>query len=118
MSGLVSTGPQSMEGQSGGDFALYILEALARTGYAPDPSTDYLAAAIAMEQGEDGGWHGGGFARTPLSDGDFSRTAMAIRALKVYGTPGSNGPNSGCSTQSQSLLRIWTCDWQALPRLA
>jgi squalene cyclase len=27
-------------------------------------------------------------ARAPLEDGDFSRTAMAIRALKTYGMPG------------------------------
>jgi len=85
---FASAGPSLMEGRGGGDTALYILEALARTGYPPDRVTDYLAAGIAAEQSEDGGWHGaGGIARTPLEDGDFSRTSMAIRALKTYGTP-------------------------------
>ena len=85
---FASAGPSLMEGRGAGDTALYILEALARTGYAPDRVTDYLAAGIAAGQGEDGGWHASqGIARTPLEDGDFSRTAMAIRALKTYGTP-------------------------------
>jgi ankyrin repeat protein len=85
---LASAGPSLMEGRGAGDTGRYIVEALARTGYAPDRVTDYVAAAIAAEQGSDGGWHGaGGLARTPLEDGDFSRTAMAIRVLKGYGTP-------------------------------
>ncbi len=50
--------------------------------------TDFLANEIAAEQWEDGGWHeSGGLARAPLEDGDFSRTAMAIKVLKTYGTP-------------------------------
>ncbi len=85
---FASAGPSLMEGRPAGDTVLYALETLARTGYSPDRMTDYLAASIAAEQREDGGWHGfHGIARTPLEDGDFSRTAMAIRALKVYGTP-------------------------------
>jgi len=85
---FASAGPRLMEARGAGDTARYILEALARTGYLPDRVTDYLAAGIAAEQAEDGGWHGaGGIARTPLEDGDFSRTAMSIRALKTYGTP-------------------------------
>jgi len=85
---FASAGPSLMEGRGAGDTALYIMEALARTGYPPDRVTDYLAAGIAADQGEDGGWHGSHMlARAPLEDGDFSRTAMAIRALKAYGTP-------------------------------
>jgi ankyrin repeat protein len=84
---FASAGPGLMEGRPAGDTALYIVEALARSGYPPDRLTDYLAAKIAAEQAEDGGWHSaGGIARTPLEDGDFSRTAMAIRGLRTYGT--------------------------------
>jgi ankyrin repeat protein len=93
VSQFTASGPRVLEGQSGGDATMYFLEALKRTGYAPDGVTDYLAAAIAADQREDGGWHGAGIARTPLSDGDFSRTAMAIRALKTYGTPGRASEN-------------------------
>jgi hypothetical protein len=41
-----------------------------------------------MSQGGDGGWHLPGYSRSPIQDSDFSRTAMALRALKTYGPPG------------------------------
>jgi N-acyl-D-amino-acid deacylase len=88
-SGLVAAGPAIMERQLAGDGFLYLMEALGRISHEPDRLTDSLAAAIAAEQAEDGRWHGRiGLARTPLEDNDFSRTAMAIRALKNYGSPG------------------------------
>ncbi len=72
----------------GTDNNLYLAEALVRSGYAPDRKTDILAANVAAYQSGDGGWHLPGYARSPLQDNDFSRTAMAIHALKTYGTPG------------------------------
>jgi len=72
----------------GADNNLYLAEALARSGYVPDRRTDILAANLAAYQGGDGGWHLPGYGRSPLQDNDFSRTAMGIRALKTYGTPG------------------------------
>jgi ankyrin repeat protein len=83
--------PGQLEGAAplgGADNNLYLAEALVRSGYAPDRKTDILAANLAAYQGGDGGWHLPGYARSPLQDNDFSRTAMAIRALKTYGTPG------------------------------
>jgi N-acyl-D-amino-acid deacylase len=70
------------------DNNLYLAEALVRSGYAPDRKTDVLAANLAAYQGGDGGWRLPGYARSPLQDNDFSRTAMAIRALKTYVTAG------------------------------
>jgi hypothetical protein len=72
----------------GADNNLYLAEALVRSGYVPDRKTDILAANLAAYQGGDGGWHLPGYARSPIQDNDFSRTAMAIRALKTYATPG------------------------------
>jgi ankyrin repeat protein len=72
----------------GADNNLYLAEALVRSGYAPDRKTDILAANLAAYQGGDGGWHLPGYARSPIQDNDFSRTAMAIRALKTYGPAG------------------------------
>jgi ankyrin repeat protein len=72
----------------GADNNLYLAEALVRSGYKPDRKTDVLAANLAAYQGGDGGWHLPGYVRSPLQDNDFSRTAMGIRALKTYGTPG------------------------------
>jgi hypothetical protein len=83
--------PAQLEGAAplgGADNNLYLAEALIRSAYAPDRETDVLAANLAAYQGGDGGWHLPGYARSPLQDNDFSRTAMAIRALKTYGTPG------------------------------
>jgi ankyrin repeat protein len=113
---FASAGPSLMEGRAAGDTGLYMLEALARTGYSPDRMTDYLAASIAAKQGKDGGWQGsGGIARTPLEDGDFSRTAMAIRALKTYGTPARAAEtNERLARAKQWLLQaapLITEDW-------
>lgn len=83
--------PVALEGAAalgGADNNLYLVETLVRAGYAPNRATDFLAANLAMSQGSDGGWHLPGYSRSPMQDSDFSRTAMAIRALKAYGTPG------------------------------
>jgi ankyrin repeat protein len=86
--------PVALEGVAalgGADNNLYSVEALVRAGYAPNRITDFLAANLAASQGGDGGWHLPGYSRSPLQDSDFSRTAMAMRALKTYGTPGRAG---------------------------
>jgi ankyrin repeat protein len=72
----------------GADNNLYAAEALVRAGYPANRITDFLAAYLAASQGGDGGWHLPGYSRSPLQDSDFSRTAMAMRTLKTYGTPG------------------------------
>lgn len=86
--------PVALEGAAalgGADNNLYAVEALVRAGYPSNRITDYLAANLALSQGGDGGWHLPGYSRSPLQDSDFSRTAMALRALKTYGTPGRAG---------------------------
>jgi ankyrin repeat protein len=86
--------PVALEGAAalgGADNNLYVVEALVRGGYPVNRTTDYLAANLAGSQGGDGGWHLPGYSRSPMQDSDFSRTAMAMRALKTYGTPGRAG---------------------------
>ena len=83
--------PVQLEGAAalgGADNNLYAVEALVRAGYPSSPITDFLAANLAASQGGDGGWHLPGYSRSPMQDSDFSRTAMAMRALKTYATPG------------------------------
>jgi len=83
--------PVALEGAAalgGADNNLYASEALVRAGYPANRTTDFLAANLAAAQGGDGGWHLPGYSRSPLQDSDFSRTAMAMRTLKTYGTPG------------------------------
>jgi ankyrin repeat protein len=70
------------------DILLYTLGAFAAGAYPPDRATDALVANVSAQQRRDGNWHIGGVSRPPIEDGDFSRTALGVRALKVYGLPG------------------------------
>lgn len=69
----------------------YPLLGLAANGYAPDRLTDGMVANIAASQRSDGSWHVGAAARPPAEEGDIFRTAICLRALKVFGPPG-RGP--------------------------
>ena len=56
--------------------------------HAPaNPATDALVYYLAAKQTAAGNWSGHGVNRAPMQDGDFSRTAMAVRMLAVYGMP-------------------------------
>lgn len=83
--------PTQLEGAAalgGADNNLYSAEALVRAGIAANRTTDFLVANLAESQGGDGGWHLPGYSRSPIQDSDFSRTAMAMRALKKLGSAG------------------------------
>jgi hypothetical protein len=72
------------------DVPLYALGALASSGYKPDRVTDGMVANVVGRQSSSGRWvvpHGS-IARPPIEDGDMTRTAIAILALKTYGAPG------------------------------
>jgi hypothetical protein len=69
------------------DILLYTLGGLAAAAYPPDRATDAMVFNVAAQQRTDGHWHTGGIMRPPMEDGDFSRTALAIRALTVYAPP-------------------------------
>jgi ankyrin repeat protein len=70
------------------DILLYTLAGFAAAGHPADRATDALVFNIAAQQQRDGRWLGGGIPRPPIEDGDFTRTALAIRGLKTYGLPG------------------------------
>ena len=70
------------------DIPLYMLAGFAGARHAPDRATDALVFNVVAQQMASGAWHRGGVARPPLSDGDTSITALAIRALATYGPPG------------------------------
>jgi N-acyl-D-amino-acid deacylase len=83
--------PLQMEGPGGlggSDNALYSIEGLVRSAYPPDRITEYVVASLALAQGSDGGWRLPGYSRSPMQDSDFSRTTIALRALKAFGTAG------------------------------
>jgi len=66
----------------------YSTAGLAAMSYAPDKMTDAMASTIAAQQLADGSWHYMGLSRPPAEEGDIFRTALSIRALKIYGPPG------------------------------
>jgi ankyrin repeat protein len=66
----------------------YSTAGLAAMSYAPDKMTDAMASIIAAQQRADGSWHLGGTSRPPAEEGDIFRTALGIRAMKIYGPPG------------------------------
>ena len=87
---LTASVPALLEVREGGgtpDTQVYLAMALASHEVPPTRGTDALAHFLAAKQRPDGSWNGVGATRAPIQDGDFSRTAMAIRALAVYGTP-------------------------------
>jgi len=65
----------------------YSLIGLSAVGYPADRMTDAMVGNIVATQGGDGGWHGNVIARPPGQEGDVFRTALSIRALKLYGLP-------------------------------
>jgi ankyrin repeat protein len=66
----------------------YPLMGLAANSHPGDRLTDGMVANIAASQRSDGSWHVGAAARPPAEEGDIFRTAVCLRALKVYGPPG------------------------------
>jgi ankyrin repeat protein len=66
------------------------LTSFAALDVPPNPATDALVADIAATQSADGSWFasGGVNDRPPAEEGRITRTALCIRALKVYGSPG------------------------------
>ncbi len=67
---------------------VFALTALANSGYAPDRTTDMVAAHLASQQARNGRWFMSTVARPPIGEGPIAVTAYAIRALKVYAPPG------------------------------
>jgi ankyrin repeat protein len=69
------------------DGQLYLSMAMAAVEMPPSFMTDALAHFLAGKQRADGSWNGTGATRAPMQDGDFSRTALGIRALTAYPIP-------------------------------
>jgi ankyrin repeat protein len=73
----------------GGDIDpyLYSLNALADMGDPASKDTDMRVHYIAARQKPSGEWFEAGVSRPPIEESSITRTALAIRALKVYGWP-------------------------------
>jgi hypothetical protein len=85
--GGVQTFLQGREAGALPDGVLYDALMMAVVKAPSSLATDALVSYLAAKQRSAGNWMGQGATRAPMQDGDFSRTAMAIRALVEYGTP-------------------------------
>jgi hypothetical protein len=86
--------PQLRQLRAGGgapDNLVYATWLMASQRTPPSRVTDTLVHFLAAKQRRDGNWHGVGATRAPMQDGDFSRTALSIRALTAYATPARAG---------------------------
>jgi hypothetical protein len=79
---------ERMDSPGSPDSQTFSLFGLAEQGAEPSFTTDALFANIAAQQRVDGSWRLMGFARAPMEEGHFARTAMAIRALTAFTPPG------------------------------
>jgi ankyrin repeat protein len=102
-----STAPRFLERQDGPtvDIPLYTLNAFASAAYPPDRATDALMFSVLAQQRRDGSWHLGGIPRPPMEDGDFFRTALAVRAMKAYGFPGRAAEINDRLTRAMASLQ-------------
>jgi len=78
---------QRMDPPGAVDTIMYSLFHLAVENAPPDRAIDALVHNVVGEQRKDGRWHMASPSRPPIEDGDFSRTALSIRALAVYAPP-------------------------------
>jgi squalene cyclase len=66
-----------------------MLAALADAGYKPNTVTDSALSYVVSFQHQDGSWGGAaGISRAPMEEGSIARTALCLRDMQVYGTPG------------------------------
>ena len=79
---------QRMDTPGSVDLVMYSVMQLAAGQSAPDRVIDAMVYNIAGLQRSGGNWHVPGIARPPMEDGDFSRTAIALRCLSLYPFPG------------------------------
>ena len=78
---------QAREAGGNPDTQLYESMMMIAAREPSSPPTDALVHYLLAKQSAAGNWAAIG-TRAPIQDGDFSRTAMAIQTLTVYGMPG------------------------------
>jgi hypothetical protein len=74
--------------EGGPDQINYGMFYLASAGYPADFMTDAMVMNLVEQQLADGSWHSGGVSRAPMEDSDITRTAMSLRAIRMFGWAG------------------------------
>jgi hypothetical protein len=86
------------------DDEAYALFQLSLSGTPADSTTDALLHDLITQQFKNGSWHFGMAARPPMIDGDFSRTALAIHAIRAYAWPARHADFASRVQKAQSWL--------------
>ncbi len=85
---MVLSGLPVLSGPPGDyDTLLAYMMSFADLGEPASEMTDLIVHYVAVRQNSSGAWINLGIARSPIEDSTITRTAMAIRALKLYGWP-------------------------------
>jgi hypothetical protein len=91
---MIATGPLVVAGLPvlsgpGGDYDVLLayLMSFADLGEPASEFTDLMVHYVAVRQDPSGAWINLGIGRPPIEDSTITRTAMAVRALKLYGWP-------------------------------
>ncbi len=85
---IVLSGLPVLSGPPGDyDTLLAYMTSFADLGEPASEMTDLIVHYVAVRQDPSGAWMNLGFSRPPLEGSTITRTAMAIRALKVYSWP-------------------------------
>ncbi len=77
-----------MDAAGGHNMVAYGLLEMAADAMPADATTDAMLHNLAAQQSVNGSWHADGIARPPMSDGDFTHTAIAVRSLALFAPAG------------------------------
>ena len=114
---------QRMDPPGAVDTTMYSLLHLERGRRPAGPPIDALIHNMAGQQRKDGSWHLAGNARPPIEDGDFSRTALSIRAMSTFtalpaarrnSMSASGAPRPGSRRPARAQPKTGTCNCSAM----
>jgi hypothetical protein len=84
--------------------AAYALLGLAADDVAPNVTTDAMVHYLAAQQLSDGHFAGQNLMRPPLEDNDVTATAISLRALQLYASPGRQQEIARLVSRARSWL--------------
>jgi hypothetical protein len=90
------------------DGLVYVTFLMAHERQPASAITDQIVHFLAAKQRREGNWRGVGGTRAPMQDGDFSRTALAIRTLTAYAIPARAGELRGRVNRAARWLAAQT----------
>ena len=97
------------------DPLLAYMMAFADLGEPANEITDLIAHYVAVRQDSTGAWSNLGIARPPIEESSITRTAMAIRTLRIYGWPARRGEFAERIGRARSWLQnakpVTTYEW-------